>query len=155
MGRSQDDIFADFEGDRWFQRNRSLIAAFDSERDLPLKLLELYGLRPKSVLEVGAANGFRLAAISRMLDARVVALEPSSEARADGITRFPEVEFVAGHAAAIPLRESFDLVIVDFVFHWVDRRVLAKSAAEIDRVVADGGCLIVGDFFPSNRIRVH
>jgi hypothetical protein len=58
--------------------------------------MELYHLRPSSVLEIGAANGFRLAVISERYGARVVAVEPSVEAIVDGKARFPCVEFVGG-----------------------------------------------------------
>jgi SAM-dependent methyltransferase len=96
MPSSQDQIFAAFEGDRWFRRNKDALERFDPEADLPLKLMELYHLRPSSVLEIGAANGFRLAAISERYGARVVAVEPSVEAIVDGKARFPCVEFVGG-----------------------------------------------------------
>ena len=68
----QDDIFRQTEGDRWFARNRAALGAFDASADLALRLLELYNLRPQSVIEIGAANGFRLAAIERWSGARCV-----------------------------------------------------------------------------------
>jgi len=60
-------------------------------------------------------------------------------------------------AYAIPLQELFDLIIVNFVFHWIDRTNLLRSVAEIDRLLVDGGFLIIGDFFPSNltKVRYH
>lgn len=155
MQYSQDQIFADFEGDKWFERNRDALEAFDPEADLPIKLMALYHLRPRSVLEIGAANGFRLAAISERYGARVVAVELSVKAILDGKTMFPCVEFVQGGTQAIPLQELFDLIIVNFVFHWIDRANLLRSVAEIDRLLVDGGFLIIGDFFPSNMIKVR
>ena len=155
MQLSQDEVFAAFEGDNWFERNKAGLERFDLEADFPLKLMELYRLRPRSVLEVGAANGYRLAAISERYGARVVAVEPSVEAIVDGKSRFPYVEFVRGGASAIPLQELFDLIIVNFVFHWIDRTNLLRSVAEIDRLLMDGGFLIIGDFFPSNLMKVR
>ena len=58
----QDRVFSDSEGDRWFARNRRALNAFDASAD-SARLLELYSLWSYSVLEIGAANGFRLAAI--------------------------------------------------------------------------------------------
>jgi len=155
MRSSQEKIFAAFEGDKWFERNRDALEQFDPEADFPLKLMELYRLRPHSVLEVGAANGVRLAAISERCGARVVAVELSVKAILDGKTRFPCVEFVQGVAYAIPLQELFDLIIVNFVFHWIDRSTLLRSAAEIDRLLVDCDFLIIGDFHPSNLIKVR
>jgi SAM-dependent methyltransferase len=154
MRSSQDQVFATFEGDKWFERNRDALECFDPEADLPLKLMELYHLRPCSVLEIGAANGFRLAAVSQRYGARVVAVEPSVKAILDGKAKYPSVEFVRGVAYAIPLRDVFDLVILNFVFHWLDRVNLLRSVAEIDRVLLDGGFLMLGDFLPSNLVRV-
>jgi SAM-dependent methyltransferase len=155
MRSSQDQIFAAQESDKWFKRNKNTLERFDPEADFPLKLMELYRLRPHSVLEVGAANGYRLAAISERSGARVVAVEPSLEAIHDGKTRFPCVEFVQGVGCAIPLQELFDLVIVNGVFCWIDRSNLLRSVAEIDRLLVDGGFLIIGDFLPSNIIEVR
>jgi SAM-dependent methyltransferase len=60
-------------------------------------------------------------------------------------------------AYAIPLQELFDLIILNFVFNWIDRTNLLRSVAEIDRLLVDGGFLIIGDFFPSNltKVRYH
>src|SRR6185503_8283483 len=96
----------------------------------------------------------RLAAIHRVTGARTLAVEPSAQAIQDGLANFPFVTFVRGTADAVPLHESYDLVIVNFVFHWIDRLNLLRSVAEVDRLVRDGGFLIVGDFQPANRVRV-
>jgi SAM-dependent methyltransferase len=149
----QDNIFLQSEGDRWFARNRDALGDFDANADLSLRLMDLYGLRPGSVLEIGAASGFRLAVIQRRTAARCVAVEPSIEAVRAGKTSFPFVTFVRGTADSIPLQDRYDLVIVNFVFHWIDRLTLLRSVAEVDRLVSDRGFLIVGDFLPANRTR--
>lgn len=155
MGSSQDQIFASFEGDKWFERNKSALEHFDPTVDLPFKIMELYQLQPRKVLEIGAANGFRLAAIAERYGARVVAVECSAQAMRDGKSKFPRVMFVRGEACAVPLQELFDLIIVNFVFHWIDRTKLVRSIAEIDRLLLDGGFLIIGDFYPSNLTKVR
>jgi SAM-dependent methyltransferase len=154
MPHNQTEIFADFEGDRWFGRNREALDAFDAANDPPLRVIELYDLRPRSVLEIGAANGFRVAEIARRHNARAVAVDVSKDAVREGKKRFPNVEFMCGAAHAVPLEKSFDLVIVNFVLHWVDRTVLLRTVAEIDRLLIDGGHLIIGDFHPANFLQV-
>jgi SAM-dependent methyltransferase len=151
----QDSVFSDFEGDRWFERNRRALDAFDAAADLPLKLIGLYRLAPQRVLEIGAANGFRLAAIHERIGAETVALEPSAQAVLNGKTSFPFIKFIRGTASAVPLRNSFDLIIINFVFHWIDRQNLLRAIAEIDRLVSDGGHLIIGDFHPANQLQVR
>ena len=111
-------------------------------------------LRPERVLEIGAANGFRLAAIHERTGAQAVALEPSAQALLNGKASFPFITFIRGTATAVPLRQSFDLVIVNFVFHWIDRQSLLRAVAEVDRLVSDGGYLLIGDFHPANQLQV-
>jgi SAM-dependent methyltransferase len=151
----QDRLFSDFEGDRWFQRNQRLLNAFDTSADLPLKLIFLYGLTPERVLEIGAANGFRLAAIHQRTGAETVAVEPSAQAVLNGKASFPFITFIRGTASAVPLRDAFDLVIVNFVFHWIDRQSVLRAVAEVDRLVRDGGYLLIGDFQPVNQVQVR
>ena len=88
MGDSQEELFESSEGDQWFERNREALDRFDPEADFPLRLIELYHLRPRNVLEVGAANGVRLAAIHQRFAARVVGVEPSVQAKTMGSGSF-------------------------------------------------------------------
>jgi SAM-dependent methyltransferase len=144
---TQDEIFTASEADQWFERNKHVLDKL-SDQDVPLRLVELYKLRPASVLEIGAANGYRVAEIARRNGARGVAIEPSGKAIEDGRARFPHVAFHQGQARQLPIDGAFDLVIVHFVLHWIDRKNLLGCIAEIDRVVADGGYLVIGDFHP-------
>lgn len=154
MENDQDSVFLKNEGNRWFERNKEGLGRFDPQTDLPLKLIELYRLRPKSVLEVGASNGTRLAAIGDRLQTKLVAVEPSLKAIADGRNKFPKIMFLQGIAYDIPIKEKFELVIINFVFHWIDRKSLVRSVSELDERVADKGFLIIGDFLPSYSTRV-
>lgn len=151
----QDRIFAATEADGWFLRNRDalhheaeLIAA-----DAPLRLMAERALRPTRVLEIGCSNGWRLGEISRRYGAACVGVEPSAEAIRDGQARYPAIRFLQGTAASIPLQEAFDLVVVHYVLHWVARETLLASLAEIDRVVTDGGYVLLGDFFPDQPMK--
>jgi SAM-dependent methyltransferase len=155
VGPTQDQIFVEKEGNQWFRRNQAALEKLDPSADLPLRLLELYGVRPRRVLEVGAANGFRLAALAQRYGAHAVGCEPSADAIAAGRDRYPGIEFVQGQASKLPVAGPFDLVIVNFVFHWIDRSLLLTSVAEVDRVLEDGGLLLIGDFFPSNPLKVR
>ena len=155
MPTSQDQIFADFEGDRWFARNNPRPEKFDPATDPVCRLIDLYHLKPRNVIEVGAANGVRLEAIRQRYHSRVWGIDVSSKALADGKSRFPQIQFIRGAAHAIPTIQSFDLVIINFVFHWIDRSNLLRSIAEVDRIVMAGGLLIIGDFYPSNFIKVR
>lgn len=152
----QDKIFEAFEGDNWFNRNSSVLQPHD---DHVIQLLETYGLlsRDKKVLEVGAANGYRLAAIHEKFGCEVHAVEPSQEAVAAGKKRFPFITFYLSTAKDMEFEEIFDIVIIHSVFHWIDRKKLLLSAAKIDMALKDKGALVIGDFqtpFPVKR-RYH
>lgn len=157
MGQREEQAFRAGEGDRWFERNSKSLSHPAADDDRIMRLLDLYGLRPRSVLEIGAANGYRLAAIAQRAPCRAVAVEPSRAAIDDGRSRFPGVEFHEGLAHELPTRDRFDLVIVSFVLHWVGRENLLRAVAEIDRSVADGGHLAIADFAPPGptRTRYH
>jgi SAM-dependent methyltransferase len=91
---------------------------------------------------------------SKFKASRFVGVEPSQDAIDDGKARYPGVEFHKGLLTDVPLGGSFDLVIVNFVLHWVDRSTLSKSISEIDRLVSRGGYLVIGDFLPDSPTRV-
>ncbi|MEW6116937.1 MAG: class I SAM-dependent methyltransferase [Nitrospirota bacterium] len=152
----QDEIFECYEGDRWFERNSGLLTPHD---DYVIFLLELYGILSPDVkvLEVGAANGYRLARIYEKYGCEVHAVEPSKKAVEDGKTRFPYMHFYPRALKDIDFDEMFDIVIVQSVFHWIDRKNLLLSASNIDRSLRAGGKLVIGDFqtpFPVKR-RYH
>jgi ubiquinone/menaquinone biosynthesis C-methylase UbiE len=154
--KSQEKIFYEKEGNGWFKRNRKPIAE-STRTDPVMVLIEQYGLKPRTVLDIGAANGWRLAEIEKATGAKCVGIEPSSEAVRSGNKEFPKITLVRGVASDIPLKKKFDLVIVSFVLHWVSREALLRSISEIDRMVEDGGHLIVIDFDPDmpTRKRYH
>jgi len=155
MRQTQDEIFAGSEADGWFVRNRSALEKFDPEKDLPLRVISLYGLAPKTVMEIGSSNGFRLAEIRRRCGASVTGVEPSAAAVADGRRRYPDVNLVCGTSSSIKIDGVFDLLIANFVFHWIDRSSLLLSVAEMDRLTADGGYVLIGDFMPDHQSKVR
>mgnify|MGYP001559038860 CR=1 FL=1 len=146
----QDDIFWDGEADQYFARNQAALTdPGRTLRDPVLRMIESVGLRPRRVLEVGCANGWRLEALRQRYSCRAFGIEPSSDAIRDGCQRYPRVRLFRGSADDMPFRRPwFDLVIVAFCFHWVAREHLFQSVAEIDRVLATDGCLIINDFAP-------
>lgn len=150
MGDQQTNAFAESEGDRYFMRNKSV--AFDADSDPLCQLLRVAELRPTSILEIGASRGDRLAALANRHGCRVVGVEPSENAVLEGRSAH-QIEMHVGTMSAVPLDEKFDVVLVNFVFHWVGRSDLLRSVAEVDRLVADGGHLGIGDFLPSGFTR--
>jgi len=153
---NQDDIFFNSEGDQWFIRNQAKITERHNDKtdDPVLTMIDKSGLKPNQVLEIGCSNGWRLDLIKRKYGVRCVGVEPSLQAVEDGQKNYPSLELYRGRASALPIEDTFDLVVVPFVLHWVARDELLHSVAEVDRVVADQGFLIISDFAPDWPMRV-
>jgi ubiquinone/menaquinone biosynthesis C-methylase UbiE len=81
--------------------------------------------------------------------ARYVALEPSRAALLAGAARFPALRRTRATAERLPFaRASFELVILGFCLYLVDREDLFAVAAEVERVLAPRGHVVVFDFLP-------
>jgi SAM-dependent methyltransferase len=153
---NQSQVFADGEGDAWFRRNRTALAGRPPHDWIEHFVSQIENrLQIASVCDLGCANGWRLAALADLLNpaAALCGVDASAEAVADGQRRFPRLQLSQGVLSKLPYERSFDLVIVSFVLHWVDRGELVRVLAEIDRIVAWSGYLIVSDFFPDRPSR--
>lgn len=157
MSSNQDDIFSASEGDQWFQRNRDAINnQAHRDADATLRLLAKHpDIQPQRALEIGCANGWRLEELRKRYGAAGTGVEPSTKAVAEGEKLFPNLHLHKGVAASLPLPDAeFDLVILHLTLHWIARPNLFRSLAEIDRVTADGGYLIIADFLPAAPTKV-
>ena len=146
----QSDVWLETEGNNWFARNGEFLG---KKNDIASSILDIYGIKPRRALEIGCANGFRLAALNERFGTAVTGVDPSVKALEDGKKKYPNVRLMRGMAESFVLEEKFDLVIVNFVFHWVGRDVLLKAAANADGCVEDGGFLLIGDFGTENFLR--
>jgi len=157
----QDDIFKIKEGDNFYTRRQSKNMS-DKEflkKDIVFPLIKRNKLRPKRVAEIGSCDGFRLAAIHKEFKSECVGFEPSVKAIQTGRKKYPFIRFKRSLASRLIFQDAyFDLVIVSFVLHWIDRRTLLQSVAEIDRILIDKGVLVLSDFFvpyPQRRFYHH
>jgi SAM-dependent methyltransferase len=143
--RSQKDVFLESEGDAWYGRNLQYLHA--AGPDVVLTTLQQLQVAPKSVLEIGCANGYRVAQICEQFGAGGFGIEPSGRAVADGRGRYPSLSLEVGTADALPFADGqFDLVIFGFCLYLVDPRLHLRCVAEADRVLANGGLLMIYDF---------
>ncbi|MBN4051247.1 class I SAM-dependent methyltransferase [bacterium AH-315-M05] len=147
------NIWFTSEGDNWFQRNRESLGKGNPSQDFVINLLKLYEIHPIDVIEIGASNGYRLAFIQELFSSKVLGVEPSLKAINDGKKRYPKVRFIRSTCEDMKIKEKFDLVILNFVFHWIDRGNLFTCIKNIDDVLKDEGFLIIGDFGTENYIK--
>jgi len=153
---NQEAIFKREEGDRWYLRNQNVLV--DGSRAIHDPVLELIrGLKkkPKHVLEAGCSNGWRLAELDRLLHCRCFGVDVSRKAITDGRRIWPRLKLKHAPLSHLPFDDAaFDLIIAPFVLHWVDRSLLFRSLAELDRVLVPGGHLIISDFLPDEPEKV-
>jgi SAM-dependent methyltransferase len=136
----QADIFAESEGDAWLERNRALVG-----RDPVSEAIDHLGLKPERVLEIGCANGWRLAALRGKFNCEVHGVEPSMQGCIEAAQRRIPVWRIT--AESLPAgNETYDVVIYGFVLYLTDPIDWLKIAAEGDRVLKNGGYLIIHDF---------
>jgi ubiquinone/menaquinone biosynthesis C-methylase UbiE len=151
--KTQKEAFLHYEADNYFNRNRGV--SYVPEKDVVINLLKEYNYAPQRVLEIGCNTGYRLEAIRDQFGSFVAGIEPSQEAIDKGKQQYPEVPFVRGTADDLSTfsNATFDLIVIGFVLYVVDREMLLKSIAETDRVLKDGGSLMIIDFFTERPVR--
>lgn len=152
----QKNTFIQYEADSWFERNKEIILNYNDLDDKVLKLVKDYNIKPSHVLEIGCSAGYRLNALKNNYpEAEVFGIEPSLKAIEYGRNKYREVKFIHGTADDLSEFESqsLDVVIVGFVFYVIDRNILFKVIAEIDRVLKNGGILIIIDFFSETTLK--
>ena len=147
----QDKIFETTEADNWFLRNKDSIVSQKADNDFISSIIDKISKKNeiKSVIELGASNGFRLNFLKKELPncTEFVGVDISKEAVEDGRSRYG----VEMHQAALDnfsLDKKFDLVIVNFLYHWIDRENIFSAIANTDKLINDGGYLVLGDFLP-------
>lgn len=142
----QSEVFTQAEGNAWFARNREHLG----ERDLVSEIIEAAGIKPKRLLEIGCANGWRLLKLADKYKCETWGIEPSMHAMAEA--RHNHLPVAQGDAANIRgvLPRWFDLVIYGFCLYLTDPEDWFQIATEGDRVLSDGGYLIVHDFDTTN-----
>lgn len=149
----QKSVFIQSEGDQWFARNQTALAEKSALRDSLVARIAQHlpdgGNAAWQVLEIGCGQGDKLDALSRIRTIQACGIDPSARAVAAGTSDFPHLELCVGTADALPYAdESQDMVWFGFCLYLVDRSLLQRVVAEADRVLRDGGLLVVVDFDP-------
>lgn len=135
----QTTVFHHGEAEKWYERNKDVLTP---ENDPVLHAMAACEIKPKSVLEVGCSNGWRLNAIDGAILTQ--GIDPM------GPTTLRRGVVVKGDAASLHafMSDEFDAVIYGWCLYLCDREDLFKIASEGDRVLKDGGYLVVHDFHP-------
>lgn len=153
------NIFLENEGDSFFKRNKT---AFNNIQyindDIILKNIKnnisLNDLKV-NILELGCSNGWRLNELYNLFpNNSYYGIDPSKDAIGNGKLNNSIINFEVSTCDNMNFFEDkkFDIILIPFVFMYIDRELLLKSISEIDRVLKNNGLLIITDFY-SNRQR--
>jgi ubiquinone/menaquinone biosynthesis C-methylase UbiE len=158
MEIAQKNIFIKQEANDWFRRNLNAIKNYDGKQDPVCNLIQRYNLRPDKIFEIGCSAGHRLAYLKTLFpEAGLYGIEPSTEAIEYGKSHFHLDTKTLFEGTAENLSyfetESFDLVIIGFVFYVIDRELLLKVIGETDRVLKNNGLLLITDFFAPRTLK--
>ncbi len=145
---TQKSIFLNGEGDSWFDRNSTLNMEDRIRQDHILEEIRRLDLEPKSVVEIGCAEGWRLSEINKEYGSNCIGFDPSEKAIVTGSEIYPKIKLRVGTADKIELSDrSVDLLIVGFCLYLCDREELFSIAKEIDRVLMNKGIIMILDFY--------
>lgn len=143
----QTNAFLSGEADSWYSRNKEHLT--DDRPDRALEALVESRIKPQDFLEIGCSNGWRLRRVAKQLGCRCYGVEPSKEAVAAAARIDSNIDIRQGTADALPFPDQhFDAVLYGYCLCICDRSDLFRIAAEGDRVLKEGGHLVIADFFP-------
>jgi ubiquinone/menaquinone biosynthesis C-methylase UbiE len=147
----QRDVFKDVEGDSYFRRNEKQSTTSSPTRSVVTERMShhLRGAGTPRVLEVGCASGANLSALSALTPIEGFGIDPSCNAIQVGHESFPELDLKVGTADQLPYNDgTMDAIWFGFCLYLVDRGLLHRVIAEADRVLKDGGFIVIHDFDP-------
>ena len=155
---SQKEIFLNYEGDAWYERNKDALTKIDPEVD-PL-ILEVKNLmhsklidKPEKIdiLEVGCGDGTRSKFISDLMDCNIYGIDPSQKAIKAAVSK--GIVATEGTAEKLPYQDDkFDLLIYGFCLYLCDREDLVNIAKEASRVMKDDSWLVIMDFYSDDEV---
>lgn len=146
------------ESNDYFERNKNSLLNADekaknaySASDFIEKYLRTYPGTIEKVLEIGCNYGYNIDYLARRHGIECWGIEPSDKAVEYGISRWkesnPRVHIMQGISNKLPYKNSeFDVVMMGFLMYVTPREMIADTVLEVNRVLKEGGFLILTDF---------
>ena len=136
----QADVFLNGEGEKWLARNLNKLPVLD---DPVMTAIGDIRVKPSMTLEVGCSNGWRVKLMESRWKCRSFGIDPMfkttnwncRQGTADDLSAFDDGQF--------------DLLIYGWCLYLCDREDLFAIVCEGDRVLREGGHLVIHDFHPN------
>lgn len=104
------------------------------------ELFNLLKLKPgMKVLDLGCGTG-DLTAKLKQLGAQVVGMDESEEMLHIARNKYPDITFIHGDACTLEVKEKYDAIFSNAVFHWIEDQNLLLD--HISRALNKGGALV-------------
>ena len=146
------------ESNYYFERNKNAITDADEASknahlagDFIEKYLKAFPGTINKALEIGCNYGYNLNYLSKRHGIECWGVEPSDKAICYGISRYKDVNtkvhLSQGISNKLPYADGeFDVVMVGFLMYVTPREMIADTVLEVNRVLREGGFLILTDF---------
>jgi ubiquinone/menaquinone biosynthesis C-methylase UbiE len=142
------------EADNYFKRNLKFYNSVSEKRGEDdyriIDLIKTNRIKPKSILEIGCANGIQLNQYQEILNTKVnYGIDLSSKAINSGKKKFKKLKLLKLSSLEInKIKINFDLIICGFLLYLLDREYIFGQFDLIYKKLNSNGYLIVQDFDP-------
>jgi len=142
-------IVSKAEGDNYYERNVDIYNKETIDNKI-IDLIIINNIKPKSILEIGCANGNKLNQCQKILKVkRCVGIDLSSKAISKGKKKYKNLKLLKLSSLEInKLKLKFDLIICGFFLYLLDREELFSQFDLIYKKLNPNGFLIIKDFDP-------
>ena len=137
------------EANKYFKRNFKLLYNTKNDNGI-LDLCKIINIKPKSILEIGCANGIRLHEYQKTLMSRInYGIDISSLAIKDGKKRYKKLKLIRLSSLDLSkIKIKFDLIICGFFLYMLDSEEIFNQFNLIYKKLNENGHLIIEDFDP-------
>lgn len=162
---SQDNFYLNKEADCFFDRwAKNKPKEFntpellrDNKKSIYDTLYENINLSNLNVLEIGCFIGDLLFFLKKNHDCEVIGIEPSKKAVLHCLNNFNIKLINSTFSRSVLFRnksenyKKFDLIILDDVLSWIDRKLILGVISSIDWLIKDEGYIFIRDFVPNKN----
>jgi ubiquinone/menaquinone biosynthesis C-methylase UbiE len=137
------------EADKYFKRNLDFFKSEKSDCRI-VDLIKANKINPKSILEIGCANGIKLNEYQQNCDSKInYGIDLSSKAISSGRKKYKKLKLIRLSSLEIEkIKIKFDLIICGFFLYQLDREEIFKQFDLIYKKLNNNGYLIIQDCDP-------